>query len=253
MSRLSFQGKLTTYIGDAVYVSFDGYRFWLETSNGLGITNSVALDSSVLEKFLKYKHKLSIFTGGMSPEQYQKLLQQPDEMDLYGDYEQKIEELVQQEITELKEVCKTPDIERIKNIILKLHNQTIIRLGDSIYEICKYIPKTKKESSDDDQDDDVKVDEFEDEEGQKLAKDKKQSKSHVAIKDEDALPLESPPLEKEKENNKDRGIPNLMIEELIRQRLTIAIAERESIGTTEELSEFNERLRGINSGRNLGV
>jgi hypothetical protein len=43
-------------------------------------------------------------------------------MDLYGDYEQKMEELVQREITELKEVCKTPDVQRIKKTILESNN-----------------------------------------------------------------------------------------------------------------------------------
>ena len=49
-----FKGKLPTYIGDAVYASFDGYHFWLSTSDGLMVTNEIALDSFVMDSLKSY-------------------------------------------------------------------------------------------------------------------------------------------------------------------------------------------------------
>ena len=39
------------YIGDSVYASFDGEYIWLETDNGLGVSNRIALDAEVLAGF----------------------------------------------------------------------------------------------------------------------------------------------------------------------------------------------------------
>jgi len=44
--------KLLDYIGDGVYVGFDGYHIWLVTYNGINITNEVALEQPVLTSFI---------------------------------------------------------------------------------------------------------------------------------------------------------------------------------------------------------
>ena len=49
------QGAL--YIGDGVYVGSDGMHVWLCTSNGVAVTNAVALDDQVLEAFCKWLKK----------------------------------------------------------------------------------------------------------------------------------------------------------------------------------------------------
>lgn len=42
------------YIGDGVYVGSDGMHVWLCTSNGLAVTNAVALDAEVLKSFRQW-------------------------------------------------------------------------------------------------------------------------------------------------------------------------------------------------------
>lgn len=41
-----------TYLGDAVYASFDGYQIWLRT--GDGNDNRIALEPAVYEALVKY-------------------------------------------------------------------------------------------------------------------------------------------------------------------------------------------------------
>ena len=41
-------------LGDAVYASFDGYQIWLKTSDGISITNKIAIDPEVQLNLLKY-------------------------------------------------------------------------------------------------------------------------------------------------------------------------------------------------------
>jgi hypothetical protein len=49
--------KKPTYIGDSVYVHFDGYHFILETRNGLpdDPINTIGLEPSVIEIFMQYR------------------------------------------------------------------------------------------------------------------------------------------------------------------------------------------------------
>ena len=42
------------YIGDGVYAGHDGYQFILETSDGISVTNRVALDEDTLDGLQKY-------------------------------------------------------------------------------------------------------------------------------------------------------------------------------------------------------
>jgi hypothetical protein len=43
------------YIGDAVYIHFDGYHFILETSDGMGFENRIGLEPEVIHNFLEYR------------------------------------------------------------------------------------------------------------------------------------------------------------------------------------------------------
>ncbi len=47
-----------TYLGDGVYVSFDGFMLWLTTENGIEVTNRIALEPAVWEALKKYVEKL---------------------------------------------------------------------------------------------------------------------------------------------------------------------------------------------------
>lgn len=42
------------YLGDGLYIDFDGYQIRLFTSNGPVVTNQVFLDSNTLVAFQKY-------------------------------------------------------------------------------------------------------------------------------------------------------------------------------------------------------
>jgi hypothetical protein len=55
MKRVSM-GK--EYLGDGLYVDFDGYQIRLSASNGIEDTNVVYLDSEVLKSFLNYIERL---------------------------------------------------------------------------------------------------------------------------------------------------------------------------------------------------
>lgn len=52
-------GRPMTYLGDAVYASFDGYQIWLHTSNGISITNNIALEPAVFEALLRFRKVLN--------------------------------------------------------------------------------------------------------------------------------------------------------------------------------------------------
>ena len=42
------------YIGDGVYIEIEYGSIWLYTSNGINITNTIALDSEVYRNFTEY-------------------------------------------------------------------------------------------------------------------------------------------------------------------------------------------------------
>lgn len=46
------------YLGDGLYVHFDGYQIVLSASDGIKDTNVVYLDSNVLKAFLDYIERL---------------------------------------------------------------------------------------------------------------------------------------------------------------------------------------------------
>lgn len=57
-SEIAKKLKGSTYIGDAVYISFDGYQVWLKTTDGLEITNQIALEPGALHTMLMYIERL---------------------------------------------------------------------------------------------------------------------------------------------------------------------------------------------------
>ena len=46
------------YLGDGVYVSFDGFTIWLTTEDGYRATNTIAIEPEVLGNFELWLHKL---------------------------------------------------------------------------------------------------------------------------------------------------------------------------------------------------
>jgi len=41
------------YLGDGVYLQFDGFAYVLTTENGVGITNTIVLEPSVLTSLIR--------------------------------------------------------------------------------------------------------------------------------------------------------------------------------------------------------
>ena len=56
MTREEIEKK--DYLGDGAYVKFDGYHVVLTTEDGINITNTVALEPSVLAAFKRYIDRL---------------------------------------------------------------------------------------------------------------------------------------------------------------------------------------------------
>ena len=46
------------YLGDGLYASFDGYQIWLRTSDGLSVTNTIALEPQVMKALSDYAAKV---------------------------------------------------------------------------------------------------------------------------------------------------------------------------------------------------
>lgn len=42
------------YLGDGLYVHFDGYQFCLQASNGVSVSDEVYLEPNVMTAFLNY-------------------------------------------------------------------------------------------------------------------------------------------------------------------------------------------------------
>ena len=43
-----------TYLGDGVYASFDGELVWIETDNGIEISNRIAFEKETFEALLQF-------------------------------------------------------------------------------------------------------------------------------------------------------------------------------------------------------
>lgn len=46
------------YIGDGVYVSFDGYQLWLETEREFGQKHYIALEPEVFKALCDYRNRV---------------------------------------------------------------------------------------------------------------------------------------------------------------------------------------------------
>jgi hypothetical protein len=53
------------YIGDGVYVDFDGYNIVLTTENGISVTNTIVLDPTVIKSMLTYIKDLKTTQGNV--------------------------------------------------------------------------------------------------------------------------------------------------------------------------------------------
>lgn len=51
---VKFAADNAQHLGDGAYVSTDGVDIWIETSNGVEITNSVCLDQTAISVLLRY-------------------------------------------------------------------------------------------------------------------------------------------------------------------------------------------------------
>jgi hypothetical protein len=54
---------MKTYLGDSVYVSFDGYMLVLTTDNGMGPSNTIYLEPEVYEALVGYVDRLKARQG----------------------------------------------------------------------------------------------------------------------------------------------------------------------------------------------
>ena len=48
------------YIGDGVYVDFDGYSIWLKANNYENPTDTIALDPEVFNALIRYANQFNI-------------------------------------------------------------------------------------------------------------------------------------------------------------------------------------------------
>lgn len=55
--RVDCKKQTHDYIGDGVYVGFDGYQVWLATDRGTGECHLIALEPKVLNELFHYARK----------------------------------------------------------------------------------------------------------------------------------------------------------------------------------------------------
>lgn len=53
-----------TYIGDGVYVEFDGFALVMTTENGVSVTNCIVLEPQVWELLRQYVERLMLAEAG---------------------------------------------------------------------------------------------------------------------------------------------------------------------------------------------
>ena len=51
---VKFAADRVEHLGDGAYVSTDGVDIWLETSDGIRVTNSICLDQTAVRALLRY-------------------------------------------------------------------------------------------------------------------------------------------------------------------------------------------------------
>jgi len=52
------------YLGDSVYVEYDGYNFVLTTDNGMGASNTIVLEPTVYVALTRFVNNLKNKEGG---------------------------------------------------------------------------------------------------------------------------------------------------------------------------------------------
>ena len=52
-------GENAEYLGDGAYVNCDGYYIWIKTSDGISVTNQIALEPEVFNKLVAYQRNIS--------------------------------------------------------------------------------------------------------------------------------------------------------------------------------------------------
>jgi hypothetical protein len=57
---------IKTYLGDGVYIAFDGYQIILTTENGLGVTNTIVLEPEVLSALYVFVELIKAQTPGVT-------------------------------------------------------------------------------------------------------------------------------------------------------------------------------------------
>lgn len=61
---MNLQGAHGVYIGDGLYLSFDGYNVWVETERE-GQMHSIALEPGMVERIASYRAEITArLTGG---------------------------------------------------------------------------------------------------------------------------------------------------------------------------------------------
>lgn len=57
-----------SYIGDGVYIEFDGFAYTLTTENGVSVTNTIVMEPEVITNLKKYigsvEHECKCASGG---------------------------------------------------------------------------------------------------------------------------------------------------------------------------------------------
>jgi hypothetical protein len=54
----SIQEETKDYLGDGVYVDFDGYQIWLKANDYNNPTDQIALEPNVIESLMRYIERL---------------------------------------------------------------------------------------------------------------------------------------------------------------------------------------------------
>lgn len=56
-----------TYIGDSVYVAWNGYDYTLTTENGMGPSNTIILDPDIFRELVRFVERCDEFIKAHTP------------------------------------------------------------------------------------------------------------------------------------------------------------------------------------------
>lgn len=63
---VKFKGKNVQSLGDGVYASYTNGDIWLETSNGITVTNAICIEPEVYINLVKYITGLALTSGELT-------------------------------------------------------------------------------------------------------------------------------------------------------------------------------------------